>query len=64
MKNVLAWAVMVGLVAASVPLMKGIIHAQGSNCFWRCDAFGNPYWFCDERYGPYRPPSSPPPRCR
>lgn len=38
-------------------------QAQGA-CYWRCDWYGNPYWYCDERIGPSYPPTSPPPHCR
>jgi len=47
------------LAVAVLPL----INVQANNCYWLCGPFG-PVWHCDERYGPYRPPQPPPPRCR
>ena len=64
MKIVLGWVLTIGLAAAAVPLMRGVIHAQAGYCYWICSPFGGPVWHCDERYGPWYPPTSPPPRCR
>jgi len=54
-----AWGMTVLLAVAVLPL----INVQANNCYWLCGPFG-PVWHCDERYGPYRPPQPPPPRCR